>query len=827
MRASSTPAPTASMVPAPSTPSTNGNRRSISRLAVRRPQIGVVERRGGERAPAPGPGPGSGSGEVVEAGADGAVGGRDGDRAHGPEPYRQAVSFRCLAWRDTAASGRSDVRPARYCPAPPMLATKTQFVCQECGAAQPKWHGRCPACSAWGSMVEEVSRPTDRRGGAPTSPGEVRRPQPLADVEATRHDRLPTGIDEFDRVLGGGLVPGSLMLIGGDPGIGKSTLTTMALARLAARQPVLLVCGEESPAQVRMRAERIGGAGRIGVIAETDLDVVCQTLVQEQPGGRGDRLRADAVGERPVVGARLRGAGARGRRPAAARREGARHHGGAGRPRDEGRHGRRAARARAPGRRGAAVRGRPHRRPARAAGGEEPVRLHRRDRRVRDDGHRPRAGRRPVRAARPRRPRRARLGGGVRGRGHAAAAARGAGAGGAERARDAAPARHRRRPQPPGDDPGGAAAARRAAARLCRRVRERRGRRRRRTSPPPTSRSRSRSRRRSAACPPGRWSRSARSASPAGCGRAAGRAAAARGAAPRPHARARAGRHARRPRHQPAHGADRGRGDRRHAARRRPECRVPATSPARRPASGAGGAPAPLRPHRPAACGRRRSQPLAEAHRVLWYDARGFGESGRITEPYRAVRRRGGGARRGRRRPRRRWSARRWAAPPRSTWRSPAPTASRRWSRSASAPAAARPTRELRAGWDAVSAAYEAGDIERAIDLDVEMWIDRGPVFDQVRRLERGHLRARRRERPRARARARPACGRPPRRDPLPGAGRGRRPRPAVHGRGRAACWPRASPDGRLAVLPRRDATCRAWSGPTSSTAILLDFLAG
>jgi DNA repair protein RadA/Sms len=163
-----------------------------------------------------------------------------------------------------------------------MLATKTQFVCQECGAAQPKWHGRCPSCSAWGSMVEEAQRPAGRRGAAVAGNG-GRRPQPLAEVEAVRHDRLPSGIEEFDRVLGGGLVPGSLVLIGGDPGIGKSTLTTMALARLATRQPVLLVCGEESPAQVRMRAERIGGAGRIGVVAETDLEVVCQTLVQEQP----------------------------------------------------------------------------------------------------------------------------------------------------------------------------------------------------------------------------------------------------------------------------------------------------------------------------------------------------------------------------------------------------------------------------------------------------------------------------------------------------------------------------------------------------------------
>ena len=163
-----------------------------------------------------------------------------------------------------------------------MLATKTQFTCQECGASQPKWHGRCPSCSAWASMVEEASRPAPKRGGG-RSPARCAGRSRWPTSRPRRHDRLPTGIDEFDRVLGGGLVPGSLMLIGGDPGIGKSTLTTMALARLAARHPVLLVCGEESPAQVRMRAERIGGAGRIGVIAETDLDLVCQTLVQEQP----------------------------------------------------------------------------------------------------------------------------------------------------------------------------------------------------------------------------------------------------------------------------------------------------------------------------------------------------------------------------------------------------------------------------------------------------------------------------------------------------------------------------------------------------------------
>jgi DNA repair protein RadA/Sms len=155
----------------------------------------------------------------------------------------------------------------------------TRFVCRECGAAQPKWHGRCPACGAWSALDEEIETRA-RRGAAAAAPRRVR---PLSEVAPAAAERHATGVSELDRVLGGGIVPGSLILIGGDPGVGKSTLTTLALARLATRAPVLMVCGEESPEQVRLRAARVGGAGRILVVAETDLDAVCATIAAERP----------------------------------------------------------------------------------------------------------------------------------------------------------------------------------------------------------------------------------------------------------------------------------------------------------------------------------------------------------------------------------------------------------------------------------------------------------------------------------------------------------------------------------------------------------------
>jgi len=173
-----------------------------------------------------------------------------------------------------------------------MARSSAVHVCSACGHDTPRWAGQCPGCGEWNTLVEE-SRPGGARGsargarsGARGGASIARAPVALGDVEAVEQDRLSTGIGELDGVLGGGIVPGSLVLIGGAPGIGKSTLTTMALANLvAAGRRTLYVSAEESAAQIRLRAERLkaGDALRIPVIAETELEAVLATLERERP----------------------------------------------------------------------------------------------------------------------------------------------------------------------------------------------------------------------------------------------------------------------------------------------------------------------------------------------------------------------------------------------------------------------------------------------------------------------------------------------------------------------------------------------------------------
>jgi DNA repair protein RadA/Sms len=162
------------------------------------------------------------------------------------------------------------------------MPPRSRFVCTACGQESAKWHGRCPGCAEWSTLVEEAA---PQQGSPRTAAAAALTPVPLRDVQAPAVARIETGIGELDRVLGGGLVPGSLVLLAGEPGIGKSTITAGALGNLAAAgRRVLYVSGEESVAQVRLRAERLGdGALSVPAIAETDLDAVAATIEAERP----------------------------------------------------------------------------------------------------------------------------------------------------------------------------------------------------------------------------------------------------------------------------------------------------------------------------------------------------------------------------------------------------------------------------------------------------------------------------------------------------------------------------------------------------------------
>ena len=165
----------------------------------------------------------------------------------------------------------------------------TAFFCRECGYESAKWVGQCPACRNWNTMVEEPVRTVKPQTGFasrafPGSPAD-HRPVSLKEIGGGQEVRIPTGFPEMDRVLGGGVVKGSMILIGGDPGIGKSTLLLQAAANMARDgRSVLYVSGEESLQQIRLRAERVGGAAdSLRFYCETDLDDVRETVLREKP----------------------------------------------------------------------------------------------------------------------------------------------------------------------------------------------------------------------------------------------------------------------------------------------------------------------------------------------------------------------------------------------------------------------------------------------------------------------------------------------------------------------------------------------------------------
>ena len=188
-----------------------------------------------------------------------------------------------------------------------MGRTRTVFACTECGAQQPRWLGRCPECATWSSLVEErvgadASASPDLLRADPSAA--AAKPRLLHEVDAAAVPRLTTGIDELDRVLGGGLVPGSVVLVAGEPGVGKSTLALQLAARVRCRAPVLYVAGEESPEQVRLRADRLPDLPEhLVLLAETGVEALAAPAdkIDRRPLAEGDEdwlnylAEADAI----------------------------------------------------------------------------------------------------------------------------------------------------------------------------------------------------------------------------------------------------------------------------------------------------------------------------------------------------------------------------------------------------------------------------------------------------------------------------------------------------------------------------------------------------
>ncbi len=172
------------------------------------------------------------------------------------------------------------------------MKSKTVFYCTECGNEFPKWSGRCTACGAWNSIVEQPAAKEEKRGAAKASASRDKRPMTLDEVDIDEQLRISTGLGELDRVLGGGAVAGSLVLVGGAPGIGKSTLLLQICQHISMGRRVLYVTGEESERQLKLRAQRLGvNSGSLLILSETNMDDILDACDSVSP----DVLIADSI----------------------------------------------------------------------------------------------------------------------------------------------------------------------------------------------------------------------------------------------------------------------------------------------------------------------------------------------------------------------------------------------------------------------------------------------------------------------------------------------------------------------------------------------------
>lgn len=172
------------------------------------------------------------------------------------------------------------------------MKSKTVFYCTACGNETPRWQGKCPACGAWNTMVEHEEKSSTQKPGRSAQPSGLRRPKTLSEVDCDSEVRFDTGLAELDRVLGGGAVKGSLVLVGGAPGIGKSTLLLQICSELGKSLRVLYVSGEESETQIKLRANRLGvKTENLFLLSETDLDAILEATREMKP----DILIADSI----------------------------------------------------------------------------------------------------------------------------------------------------------------------------------------------------------------------------------------------------------------------------------------------------------------------------------------------------------------------------------------------------------------------------------------------------------------------------------------------------------------------------------------------------